>query len=168
MTDTTDKARLNAVQEFQRMDADGDGSVDRDDFLRAPRRLLTEVGIPEDAAKGRALLEANDEQFDFLLSIGDTDGDGSLTAEEYVAVRTSPAFRSPDRPGKGEVSRTLFEVLDTDDDGSIDRDEFLRAGGFLGMSADEAGEYFGQLDADGSGRIDSKEFLKAVRRFYAG
>ncbi|OKJ93499.1 hypothetical protein AMK26_33975 [Streptomyces sp. CB03234] len=166
MTDITDKARLSAVQEFQRMDADGDGSVDRDDFMRAPRRLLTELGVPEDADKGRALLEANDEQFDFLLSIADDDGDGVLSAEEYVAARTSPAFRSPERQGKGDVSRTLFEVLDADDDGTIDRDEFLRAAGFLGMTGDDAGEFFARLDKDGNGRLDAKEFLKAVKRFY--
>lgn len=162
----TNKARLSAVQEFQRMDADEDGSVDRNDFLRAPRRLLAELGVAEDSPKGRALLEANEKQWDFVLSIGDADNDGILSVEEYAAARTSPAFRSPERQGRGDVSGTLFAVLDADDDGSIDRDEFLRAADFLGMSAEEAGEFFARLDADASGRLDAQEFLKAVKRFY--
>ncbi|MEV5376148.1 EF-hand domain-containing protein [Streptomyces nondiastaticus] len=166
MTDIIKNAQLVPVQEFRRMDADGDGTVDRNDFLRAPHRLMAELGIPEESDKGKALLAANENQWQFLLSLGDADGDGSLSEEEYVAARTSPAFRSKDRPGKGEVCRTLFDLLDRDDDGSLDRDEFLRAADFLHMSAEEAGAYFTELDADGSGRLDSKEFLKAVRRFY--
>lgn len=166
MTDITKNAQLAPVQEFQRMDADGDGSVDLTDFLRAPHRLLSELGIPEESDKGRALLEANKTQWTFLLSLGDADGDGILTTDEYVTARTSPAFRSADRPGKGDVCRTLFDLLDRDDDGSLDRDEFLRAGDFLGMPDADAGTYFDELDADGSGRISPKEFLKAVKRFY--
>lgn len=166
MTDIIKNAELVPAQEFQRMDADGDGAVDLTDFLRAPHRLLAELGIPEESDKGRALLDANRTQWTFLLSLGDADGDGTLTVGEYVAARTSPGFRSADRPGKGEVCRTLFDVLDRDDDGSLDRDEFLRAGDFLGMSAADAGAYFDELDTDGSGRISPKEFLKAVKRFY--
>ncbi|WP_190111081.1 EF-hand domain-containing protein [Streptomyces cinnamoneus] len=166
MTDIIKNAQLVPVQEFQRMDADGDGSVDLTDFLRAPLRLLAELGIPEESDKGRALLDANKTQWTFLLSLGDADGDGILSSDEYVAARTSPGFRSADRPGKGEVCRTLFDLLDRDDDGSVDRDEFLLAGDFLGMSATDAAAYFDELDADSSGRISPKEFLKAVKRFY--
>lgn len=147
------------------MDAAGDGTVDRDDFLRAPHRLMAGLGIPEDSDKGKALLAANETQWQFLLSLGDADGDGSLSEGEYVAARASPAFRSKDPPGKGEVCRTLFDLLDRDEGGSLDQDEFLRAADFLDMSAEEAGTYFAELDADGSGRVDPKEFLKAVKRF---
>ncbi|MFC5148305.1 EF-hand domain-containing protein [Streptomyces aureoversilis] len=166
MTDIIKNAQLAPAQEFQRMDADGDGAVDRSDFLRAPHRLLAELGIPEESAKGRALLDANETQWKFLLSLGDADGDGVLTADEYIAARTSPGFRSADRPGKGDVCRTLFDLLDRDDDGSLDEDEFLRAADFLCMSEAEARGYFAELDADGSGRLSPKEFLKAVKRFY--
>ncbi len=166
MTDITKNAQLVPVQEFRRMDADGDGSVDLTDFLRAPHRLLAELGIPEESDKGRALLEANETQWRFLLSLGDADDDGVLSADEYVAARTSPDFRSPDRPGKGEVCRTLFDLLDRDDDGSLDQDEFLRAAEFLDMPTPDARAYFDELDTDGSGRISPKEFLKAVKRFY--
>ncbi|WP_190025204.1 EF-hand domain-containing protein [Streptomyces hiroshimensis] len=166
MTDIIKNAQLAPVQEFRRMDADGDGAVDRTDFLRAPHRLLAELGIPEDSPKGRALLDANETQWTFLLSLGDADGDGILTADEYVAARTSPGFRSPDRPGKGDVCRTLFDLLDSDDDGSLDEGEFLRAADYLCMSAAEARSYFEELDADGNGRLSPREFLKAVKRFY--
>ncbi|MFI9202548.1 EF-hand domain-containing protein [Streptomyces sp. NPDC053048] len=166
MTDNTKNAQLAPVQEFQRMDADGDGSVDLTDFLRAPHRLMTELGVPEESDKGRALIEANKTQWTFLLSLGDADGDQVLTADEYVAARTSPGFRSKDRPGKGDVCRTLFDLLDRDDDGSLDRGEFLRAADYLTMSVTEAGTYFDELDTDSNGRISPKEFLKAVKRFY--
>lgn len=166
MTDISSKATRAITREFQRMDADSDGSVDLQDFLRAPRRLLAELGEPEDAGKGRALLEANETQWGSLLGLGDGDGDGVLSLDEYVNARTSPAFRSPDRPGKGEVCQTLFELLDRDDDGSIDLDEFLRAADFLCMADTEARDYFAQLDRDGDGRLDPQEFLRAVRRFY--
>lgn len=166
MTNTAGNARLSAVQEFQRMDADGDGKVDQTDFMRAPYRLLTELKVPADAAKGQALLDANQTQFAFLLSLGDADEDGTLSAEEYTAARTSPDFRSSARPGKGDVCRTLFDLLDEDDNGSLSRDEFLRAAEFLCMSSQDATAYFDELDADGDGQLSAREFLKAVKRFY--
>lgn len=166
MTDIVKNAQPAITQEFRRMDADGDGAVDRTDFMRAPHRLLSELGVPEGSDKGQALLNANETQWRFLLSLGDADGDGALSADEYVAARTDPAFRSKDRPGKGEVCRTLFDLLDSDDNGSLDEGEFLRAADFLCMSDDSARAYFEELDTDGDGRISPQEFLKAVKRFY--
>ncbi|MFJ9855849.1 EF-hand domain-containing protein [Streptomyces sp. NPDC101150] len=163
MTTTSNNA---IVEEFRRMDADGDGAVDRTDFLRAPRKLLAALGIPEDDPKARALMQANETQWASFLALGDADGDGVLSADEYVATRTSPEFRSPKRPGKGEVCQTLFAVLDSDDNGSISQDEFLRAADFLCMPQPEASSYFATLDSDGNGQLSYKEFLKAVKRFY--
>jgi Ca2+-binding EF-hand superfamily protein len=163
MTTTSNNA---LVEEFRRMDADGDGVVDLTDFLRAPRKLLTALGIPEDTPKAQALIRANETQWGSLLSLGDTDGDEVLTADEYVTIRTSPEFRSPNRPGKGEVCQTLFAVLDGDDDGTISQDEFLRAADFLCMPPTEASDYFATLDTDHDGQLSGKEFLKAVKRFY--
>ena len=166
MTDIETKAQRVALQEFEGMDANGDGSVDADDFLRAPRRLLAALGMAEESPKGRALLDANQTQWSFLLSLGDGDGDEALSAREYVDARTSPAFRAPGRPGKGDVCRTLFDVLDADDSGTLTQDEFLRAARYLHMSESEAGAYFAELDTNGDGRVDLQEFLKAVKRFY--
>ncbi|MBT2510047.1 EF-hand domain-containing protein [Streptomyces sp. ISL-98] len=163
MTTTSNNA---IIEEFRRMDADGDGVVDLTDFLRAPRKLLATLGVPEDAPKAQALIRANETQWGFFLSLGDADGDGVLTADEYVTTRTSPEFRSPNRPGKGEVCQTLFAVLDSDDDGTISEDEFLHAAGFLCMPPTEASAYFATLDSDNDGQLSSKEFLKAVKRFY--
>ncbi|GHE02811.1 hypothetical protein GCM10010339_27460 [Streptomyces alanosinicus] len=87
--------------------------------------------------RSRALLDANKTQWDFLLSLCDRDGDGILSVEE-LWPRASPAFRSPDRPGKGEVCRTLFDLLDSDDDGSLTEDECLLAAALLRMSAENA------------------------------
>ncbi|ARF58396.1 EF-hand domain-containing protein [Streptomyces gilvosporeus] len=157
----------NAIEdEFRRMDADGDGLVDLTDFLRAPRKLLAALDIPEDAPKAQALMRANETQWASFLSLGDADDDGALTADEYVTTRTSPAFRSPSRPGKGEVCQTLFDVLDGDDSGTISQDEFLRAADFLCMPRTEASSYFASLDTDNDGQLSAKEFLKAVKRFY--
>ncbi|WP_431045716.1 EF-hand domain-containing protein [Streptomyces sp. P1-3] len=166
MTTISESARAAIVKEFQRMDADGEGAVDLTDFLRAPRRLLTALDIPEDAPKAQALIRANETQWAFFLSLGDANGDGKLTSDEYVTARTSPEFRSPDRPGKGEVCQTLFAVLDSDDDGTISQEEFLRAADFLCMPPTEASSYFAKLDSDGDERLSAAEFLKAVKRFY--
>ncbi|GAU69402.1 hypothetical protein SSP35_12_00500 [Streptomyces sp. NBRC 110611] len=163
MTTTSNSAIL---EEFRRMDADGDGVVDLADFLRAPRKLLAALDIPEDAPKAQALIRANETQWESFLFLGDADRDGRLTSDEYVTTRTSPEFRSPKRPGKGEVCQTLFAVLDGDDDGSISQDEFLRAADFLCMPPAEASTYFATLDSDKDGQLSDKEFLKAVRRFY--
>ncbi|GHH56401.1 EF-hand domain-containing protein [Streptomyces candidus] len=95
------------------------------------------------------------------------DGDGAMTVEEYVAARTHPDFRSPGRPGKGEVCRTLFELLDADNDGTLSVQDFLRAADFMCMSDRDAKAYFAQLDTDGDGRLDATEFQKAVKRFYS-
>jgi Ca2+-binding EF-hand superfamily protein len=168
MTDITSTGRLALLQEFERMDADNDGSVDLADFLRTPRQILADLGEPEGSEKGRAFVAANETQWNVLLALGDADADGVLSADEYVALRTSAGFRSPDRPGKGEVCRTLFDLLDRDGDETIDVDEFLRAAAFFCMPEADARSYFGRLDADGDSTLDRTEFTSAVKLFYGG
>jgi Ca2+-binding EF-hand superfamily protein len=162
-----DTGKTSAVQEFERMDTDDDGCVDRTDYLRTPLQILARLGVSEHSTKGRAFLDANHTQWEALLALDGTTSDKMLTFDEYLARRSSAEFRSPDRPGKGEVSRALFNLIDTDDDGGISVAEFLHAAAFLCMPDQDALDYFGQQDTDDNGRLDRAEFLGAVKLFYS-
>jgi Ca2+-binding EF-hand superfamily protein len=167
MSCVTDTSQLPLIHEFHRMDADGDGVVDRTDYLRAPREILTKLGVPEDSPNGQAFLDASHVQWEALLALADTDRDNVLSLDEYLNRRVSADFRSPDRPGKGDVSRALFTLLDTDGDGTISVSEFVHAAGFLCMPDQDALDYFEQQDSDDDGRLDLDEFLGAIKLFYS-
>ncbi|WP_406201024.1 oxygenase MpaB family protein [Kitasatospora sp. NBC_01560] len=93
------------------MDTDGDGCVDRAEFVAA-----TLAGCdrgPEYLERG--LLPA----LRAVFAAADTDGDGCLDADEYRAVFGGP------RVHPAELSHG-FRQLDVDGDGSITEAEFLR------------------------------------------
>ena len=127
----------------QRLDANGDGAIDRDEAANAPRLAeqfeqldadhdgrLGPDERPQRGGGGRG--DANGK-----LRALDTDGDGRIDRDEAAA--------------KPDVAQR-FEQLDANRDGFLERSDFQA------RKARSRGECFAQADADGNGQLSRGEF----------
>ena len=86
---------------FDRIDIDGSGSIDSDEFFEA-------VG------------EQRSPLTDRLFALIDLDGSGTIEFDEYVRVMATYCMFTKD-----EILRFCFECFDVDSSGTIDEKEFI-------------------------------------------
>lgn len=106
---------------FESLDADGSGEITVEDLATLADNLFSEF---------------------------DTNGDGSVSQEEFVAVHAARAE---------ERATQMFGRLDADGDGTLSRDvlEMRRGGGQRGARMIE------RFDNDGSGGVSAAEYEEA-------
>ena len=111
---------------FENLDADGSGEITTEDLA--------------------SLSDAHIGEFD-------TNGDGSVSRDEFIAIH---AARAEERAAE------MFERLDVDGDGVLSRDvlEMRRGGGQRGARMIE------RFDTDGSGGVSAEEFEEARAHMY--
>ncbi|MET9605239.1 EF-hand domain-containing protein [Streptomyces sp. NPDC006512] len=98
---------------FQRMDRNGDGGVDRQEFRTSFRaRIVTDQN---------RIWERLRNMSNAWTELGDRDGDGMLSREEYTSLLHG-MFRLP-----RETCDEAFNRLDVDGDGQLSRDEISSA-----------------------------------------
>jgi Ca2+-binding EF-hand superfamily protein len=153
---------------FQRLDVNGDGYIDQQDYERISQRLGDLLGDKHPVALVR-LHDAYDALWERLRAKWDADGDGRITAEEFVTA-VGGSVTSRGREGYDRCVRPVvdacLEVLDDNDDGYVSRREFEVLGESTNVTADEIEETFRLMDADGDGRISAAELHEAVYQFY--
>ncbi len=116
--------------DFSELDADGNG----------------EVTIAEMQAYGKARADAR-------FAEADTNGDGSLSAEELLAQRDSDrAERRIDR---------MIERMDADGNGTLERAELTRDGE---DQSERMEKRFSRLDTDESGGLSEEEMAAAKEK----
>ena len=140
-----------AAESLISLDADGDGQLSSGE-LRPGQRVL--FGAPSDAPEGTSIVTLDARggavelselppQFQEFLSTADTDGDGTATAADILALMTAQRGTLPPRPGSA-----LVATLDADGDGTISASEIASAPQSLRT-----------LDSDGDGTLKSDELL---------
>ncbi|KAJ3865041.1 calcium/calmodulin-dependent protein phosphatase [Lentinula novae-zelandiae] len=151
---------------FMKLDSDGSGSIDREEFLRIPQ-------IASNPLASR------------MIAIFDEDGGGTVDFQEFVGGLS--AFSS--RGGREEKLRFAFKVYDVDRDGYISNGELflvlkMMVGNNLKLPYEvlnllvqcDANVYYPQdqqlqqivdktimeADKDGDGKLDFEEFAMMV------
>ncbi|WP_327241524.1 EF-hand domain-containing protein [Streptomyces sp. NBC_01320] len=152
---------------FTLLDTDGDGAVDRDDYLTEGHRFLDAYDVPVDSPKGKALLGARGAMWERCTALVDHDHDGVISRGEFH--EWIKATQGPDAMSIEDVllpmHRAQFEIIDSDGDGTVDRDEFMAWRTRLGYSRDGVAALFSKTDADKDGRITLDEFHRANSSF---
>jgi len=131
---------------FMKLDSDGSGSIDRDEFLQIPQI-------------------ANNPLATRMIAIFDDDGGGTVDFQEFVG--TLSAFSS--RGGREEKLRFAFKVYDMDRDGFISNGElFLVLKMMVGNNLKDqqlqqiVDKTIMEADKDGDGKLSFEEFSTMV------
>lgn len=168
--------------QFDRLDADKNGSLNQDEFMRISalaRRIgsgIGTAGVNTPQVEGNPMIPTGD--LPQLMKEVDANKDGMLTLEEFINIplsKSGSALESVNtdnanisrstgatvgRPSLGNLDRApLFHRLDKNEDGRLDATEFGKMTGTELPSQDYAGT-FHQLDLDGNGKISKEEFRK--------
>jgi len=152
MEDMQKRSNFNASElerlkkRFMKLDSDGSGSIDREEFLQIPQI-------------------ANNPLASRLIAIFDEDGGGTVDFQEFVGGLS--AFSS--RGGREEKLRFAFKVYDMDRDGFISNGELflvlkMMVGNNLkdGQLQQIVDKTIMEADKDGDGKLSFEEFVNMV------
>ena len=143
LSDAGKAAMLSTSEMYDKMDADGDGSVTQEEFVAAR---------PDDVTEEMATN---------LYNSFDTDESGSLTESEFETSMNQAPPPPPPGGGGGMGSSTeksqTFSELDTNQDGVVSAEE-LAAARPDDVTEEMAANLFKSLDTDGSGGLTATEY----------
>lgn len=130
---------------FDRIDIDGSGAIDYDEFFEA--------------------VNENRSPFtDKLFALIDLDGSGQIEFDEYVRVMATYCMFTKD-----EILRFCFECFDVDKSGTIDEKEFVELCKCINNASPAFPANFKraleEFDVNEDGLIDYGEFLEIDRRY---
>lgn len=164
------KQQERLEKRFHLWDHDGDGLVEREDFLAEARGILECFGESGGSWKGRRLLRAYAAMWDFLAEHGELES-GGLTPEALYAI-ASEHLTDPEAAGFSEAVdpciRAIVKLCDQDDDGWVTEDEFRRWTDVIGVDRSAAAAAFKRLDEEGRGRLSVEDLVGAVRTYHLG
>lgn len=170
MSDQPEKQQNRLEKRFRLWDHDGDGLVEREDFVAEARGILERFGARESSPKGRRLLAAYTAMWDFLAEHGELESD-ALTPEALYAV-ASEHLTDPTAPGFSEAVdpciRAIVELCDEDDDGWVTEEEFGSWTDVIGVGRSAAAVAFKRLDEEGRGQLPVEDLVGAVRAYHLG
>ncbi|XP_014681302.1 PREDICTED: sarcoplasmic calcium-binding proteins II, V, VI, and VII-like [Priapulus caudatus] len=155
------------VKKLQKMfhtffDVNNDGVLEQADFEQTAERFRSvsgwAAGSPE-ATKTRKVILGLWER---LRSKADSDGDGKVTFQEYLAASdagTTTAFRQDYRD-------FFFKVIDDTGDGIIDKDEYLRVFKKFGIDAAALGDAFDSFTKNGTVPVNAEYFAQLWKEYF--
>ena len=167
MTSGPDLLEQNLRSLFDVIDTDQDGYLTEDDLPASGRRVLDEFAIT--GTRQRAQVEdVYRAWWRRLREDCDSDGDGRITRQEFVAALLSGGgdphgyYQEMVAP----IIDAVAQAVDHDGDGFIPAADYARVLGSNGIDGPFVGAVFQRLDADGDGRISTGEFRDAVAQLF--
>jgi Ca2+-binding EF-hand superfamily protein len=157
------------TRRFRTYDTDGDGFVEREDFVQAASRLGEEFGHGPDSPARQRIEELCGRLWQHLSTVSDVDTDGRIGQSEYTTAFAAGLLETPDSfdDGYRPFLDAIMEIADVDGDGKLDVHEHVRwTGSLMGLPETDAREAFHRLDRDADGFITNQDVLEAIREYY--
>ncbi|WP_406449588.1 EF-hand domain-containing protein [Streptomyces sp. NBC_00876] len=146
-----------------------DGWVSEADVYAWAGRTTQEFRLAPGTAPADALQNSLLEYWKRLFVPMDTDGDGVVSREEFLAGFVSLENKADDYARIVTPSAKVFvATADVDGDGELDKSEFKRLfQSSFALSDEDIDVSFIDLDTDGSGSISTDELRAAIRVFHS-
>ncbi|MFD1544262.1 EF-hand domain-containing protein [Nonomuraea guangzhouensis] len=154
----------NIAGVFAVFDSDGDGHISESDFTARAGHLCAALAPEAGSPHHDALRSAFAAWWEQIRDDIDSDGDGRVSREEFVAAMLSGAGRDPrflavtDR-----ATAAVFDAADSDGDGTISRAEFARFYHAVEIPDEAISIAFDKLDTDGDGTISRQELIEGTQ-----
>ncbi|MCA2224595.1 EF-hand domain-containing protein [Nonomuraea aurantiaca] len=161
-------AEANLRAAFAVVDANGSGYLEAADFESLADRMCAVIA-PDPSSPSHTRLRAAYRAWWDQIRSADTDGDGRVSCDEYVALVQAGVAEDPHYYDNGlkPLADAAFDAIDADGNGSISREELARLYIAAGESAETSNGFFDRVDTDGDGCISREEYTVALQGMYA-
>ncbi|MFF8607751.1 EF-hand domain-containing protein [Streptomyces sp. NPDC015346] len=153
--------RRRIASRFAAFDQDGDGTISREDFTTAAKRLLTEFDTSFRCDKGQALVTGAEAFWQGMAGIADIDGDQRVSQQEFVGGAVKRLHDHPDR--FAEIARPFLHALLVL---APTRPEVERALRALGIAPEAAALSAASLPTDDAGAVEEEAAVTAFARYF--
>ena len=142
---------LNDVKAaFKRFDRNGDGALSKDELAAAMK------------SSGDSY---SDVEVNAIFSLGDVDGDGEITLEEFMTLMSPSSSNIVQRLRKQYKNmsdvKAAFKKIDRDNDGLLSKQEMMQSSGNM-FDKEEVDAIFALGDINGDGELDMGEFISIM------
>jgi Ca2+-binding EF-hand superfamily protein len=163
----TELQKAKQVHYFNVLDYNGDGVLEKKDFLNVADRLAEKRGYEDGSSKHKAVRQEILRIWTNARALSGQEDKSQITLEDWLEheqqVIDSKVLVHSYVQG---LARAIFDTLDADNDGVISEEEYLTF--FHSFRGDEGdgSAAFEKLDENDEGYLTRKQFLKVVTQFH--
>lgn len=162
----SDFRRRKVSAGFKELDVDGDGYVGNGDVELLIKNHGDAYGYPEGTPEYADLVRRTRDVWTQLKQF-DSDGDGRVSLEEYVAgFDAFMSQRDAFMDSMQVLVDAFYQLADSDHDGRVVEGELIRHFRAWGHTEQQAREAFRRLDRNNNGAIAKEEWMTNLEEFY--
>ena len=154
---------------FYSLDADGNGTIEFDDFASHAHYIKKEQNWGDDDPRWLKLINAKQSAWEKIKAHVDLNNDGVVSKDEWLTFceKSRDAVKATGEPAqwKRDIFRSLFQSLDLNGDGVISPEEYglhLRSIGVTG----DPNPAFNRADANGDGHLTFEELDEMMLQWW--
>lgn len=163
----TELQKAKQVHYFNVLDYNGDGVLEKQDFLDIADRLANMRGYEQGSAQHTAVRQEILRIWTNARALSGKENKRQITLDDWLAheekvIHSDVLVRSYVQG----IAQAIFDILDADNDHQISQDEYLKFFRAFRGNSEEGKIAFQKLDVEENGFLTRKEFLNVVTQFH--